>query len=234
MSQTERLLSGLEGMRIISMDCRGHGKSTLPDDYIPSFNTYTDDLVRLMDHLGIERAVFGGISMGSGITLNMTLRYPERVKGLILVRPAWLDQGRPANLEILLDVAKLINEPDGQAKFEQTEAFQDIQSALPSAAASVLGQFSSNQGTARTRILINMFEDAPINNLADLAKIEQPSLVIANDDDPLHPFDFATVIDADLPNSEIHKVVSRYVDDEKHRLQVRELVTSFLDRNLLK
>jgi pimeloyl-ACP methyl ester carboxylesterase len=79
-----------------------------------------------------------------------------------------------------------------------------------------------------------MYQDAPVKDLADLARIEQPSLVLANHDDPLHPFDFATVIDFYLPNSEIHEVVSRYVDDEKHGNQVRTLVSSFLRKKSLK
>lgn len=229
-NQTEALMAGLPGRRLISMDCRGHGRSSLPDDYTPSFNAYTDDLVRLLDKLGVEKAVFGGISMGSGISLNMALRYPDRVKGLILVRPAWLDKGEPENLRILVDVAKYINEPDGQALFERTEAFQYIRTALPAAAASVLGQFSQNKGAASTRILTNMFRDSPFKAMSDLAKIDQPALVIANHDDPLHPFELAVEMDKALPNSEMHEVVSRYVDDPEHRRTVRALVTDFLAR----
>ena len=52
-----------------------------------SFDTFADHVVALMDHLGIERCHLGGLSMGSAIALNIALRYPDRFKKLILLRP---------------------------------------------------------------------------------------------------------------------------------------------------
>ncbi len=44
-----------------------------------------DDCAALMDHLGIERAVLGGMSMGGFMGLRFALRYPERLSGLVLI-----------------------------------------------------------------------------------------------------------------------------------------------------
>ena len=54
------------------------------------FDRFGDDLIGLLNHLGIARAVLGGISLGAGVALNAATRYPERVAGLVLGRPAWL------------------------------------------------------------------------------------------------------------------------------------------------
>jgi pimeloyl-ACP methyl ester carboxylesterase len=53
-----------------------------------------------MDYLRLPQAIVGGISMGAAVALNFTLRFPERVLGLILSRPAWLDGPLPSNVRI--------------------------------------------------------------------------------------------------------------------------------------
>ena len=69
-----------------------------------------DDLVALLDHLEIERAVVGGISLGSAVAVNMALRYPERVRGLVLSRPAWIDRPLPENVRLYSMIAELASE----------------------------------------------------------------------------------------------------------------------------
>jgi len=69
--------------RVIAYDLRGHGKSGVGDgQYTLEF--FVDDLLGLLDHLGIERAVLCGLSMGGYIALRAVERNPERVRGLIL------------------------------------------------------------------------------------------------------------------------------------------------------
>lgn|GEM_PF-3427727 len=46
---------------------------------------FSDDLIALMNHLNIENALICGLSMGAHISLQTAIRYPERVKGLILI-----------------------------------------------------------------------------------------------------------------------------------------------------
>src|SRR5688500_13336160 len=80
----------------ISLYARGHGATRpLVDPKKLRFNVVVDDVIALMDHLRIDQAAVGGISMGAGIALNLTLRYPARVRGLVMVRPAWLDRPNP-------------------------------------------------------------------------------------------------------------------------------------------
>jgi pimeloyl-ACP methyl ester carboxylesterase len=184
-----------------------------------------------MDHLEIDRALFGGISMGAGISLYIALRYPERVAGLILVRPAWLARGNPANLEILKDLVGYLDMPDGEARFAQTAPFRQIQDALPQAAASIAGMFSRQQQAATHRILTHLVADAPIPEMESLAGISQPSLILGNQDDPLHPLEIAMEIAAVIPHSKMKTVTSRYVDAAKHRQEIRAHVLTFLTEN---
>ena len=45
---------------------------------------YADDMIALLDHLGMERAAVCGMSMGGYVLLNLLERYPERVSGSLL------------------------------------------------------------------------------------------------------------------------------------------------------
>jgi 3-oxoadipate enol-lactonase len=70
--------------KVITWDVRGHGYSTLPDGPVNS-EDFSSDLIALMDHLKLDKAILCGISMGGHISLQTAIRYPERVKSLILI-----------------------------------------------------------------------------------------------------------------------------------------------------
>lgn len=227
-AQPQALLGGLPHTKLISMDCPGHGQSSLDAEETLSFQRYTDQVIRLLDFLGIERAVWGGISMGSGIAINAALRFPERVQSLVLVRPAWLDSPSPPNLEILLTAADLIPEKEGLEQFNNLDFMRELHQELPKAAQSILGVFAASQSAEMPRVLRSMIMDRPFGDLNEIQKIKVPCLLIANDDDPLHPFETAEKIGRAIEASELTKVTSRYVDGVKHQNEVRQLVEQFL------
>lgn len=72
------------GSRFITWDARCHGETENTDDPFTYWDL-ADDLKGLLDHLGVERAVIGGMSQGGFVALRFALRYPERVSALILM-----------------------------------------------------------------------------------------------------------------------------------------------------
>jgi len=68
--------------RVLRYDARGHGQS---DPGAPPYNLglLADDVVALMDHLGIETAEFMGISLGGMTGLALAIAHPKRVSKLI-------------------------------------------------------------------------------------------------------------------------------------------------------
>src|SRR6266513_1484379 len=89
------------GFRLLAFDARAHGQThPLGDPSKIGFQTFAGDLLALMDDLKLERAIVGGISMGAGIALNFALGFPERLLGLVLSRPAWLDAPNPWNVNM--------------------------------------------------------------------------------------------------------------------------------------
>lgn len=70
--------------RVLAPDLPGFGSSP-PGGRAPSIDGYADDVRDLLDRLGIDRAVVGGVSMGGYVALAFARRHPERLRGLVLV-----------------------------------------------------------------------------------------------------------------------------------------------------
>jgi len=72
--------------RVLRWHYRGHGKSTVPEDRDKLGMLYTcEDLDQVMAHVGMERAVIFGHSMGVQVSLEFQRRYPQRCVGLSLL-----------------------------------------------------------------------------------------------------------------------------------------------------
>ena len=69
---------------VIAPDNRGAGQSDKPVAYAYTIQQMAEDMVALMDELGIEKAHVNGISMGGAIAQYLAVYYPQRVKSLIL------------------------------------------------------------------------------------------------------------------------------------------------------
>ncbi len=76
-----------EKYRTVVYDLRGHGESEAPpaDDPAYTLDTYVEDQRALMEHLGIDRAYIGGLSMGGRIAMRFALKYPNMVRALLLL-----------------------------------------------------------------------------------------------------------------------------------------------------
>lgn len=70
--------------RVLRYDLRGHGRTGSSDLDQYTMATYADDLLALMDALGIEKAVVCGLSWGGGIAQVFAVRNPDRLDGLVL------------------------------------------------------------------------------------------------------------------------------------------------------
>jgi pimeloyl-ACP methyl ester carboxylesterase len=80
-----------DGYQLIAMDCRGHGQSGKPHIASAYGQNMVDDVIRLLDHLQIERAHLLGHSMGAEIALKTVVQNPTRVHSAILAGSGWSD-----------------------------------------------------------------------------------------------------------------------------------------------
>jgi pimeloyl-ACP methyl ester carboxylesterase len=78
--------------KIIAIDTRGHGKSTMGT--VPfNFHTFAADLIAVMDALQIEKAHIVGFSDGANTALHVALIAPERILSMILLGPNYHPKG---------------------------------------------------------------------------------------------------------------------------------------------
>ena len=73
-----------DGWRFIAPDLRGFGAGTPEEDALLTMDAYAGDVVALMDGLGIETAVIGGLSMGGYVTFALFRQAPGRFAGVVL------------------------------------------------------------------------------------------------------------------------------------------------------
>jgi lipase len=79
----------LEASRgLVGVDLRGRGDSDKPESGY-SLDAHAADVVRVLDHLGLQSAVLAGHSMGAFVALKTVLTYPERVRALVLLDGGW-------------------------------------------------------------------------------------------------------------------------------------------------
>jgi pimeloyl-ACP methyl ester carboxylesterase len=76
------------GYQVILLDLPGHGKSDKPRHASAHrMDSYARHVVALLDELGIEQAVIGGVSLGANVSLQVAVQAPERVRGLLVEMP---------------------------------------------------------------------------------------------------------------------------------------------------
>ena len=175
--------------RLVLWEPRGHARSDSPKDPARySFARWTLDLRDVLDHLGIRKAHVGGLSLGAGIATRFTLRFPRRVRSLLVTNSSSA-VGLPLSVENLVMRARSIEVTlakgmDAMAEFAMT--------ANPNVAArlaldpSTKGEFYAYYrrltpiGYANSlRALLAMDHIA-----VELPRIRVPVLLIGGDRDP--------------------------------------------------
>jgi len=233
-AQTTSALTSLRDTMLIAPDMLGHGDSISEDSAsgtVMSFDQCADDVIAILDHLGIQRSNIGGLSMGSGIALNIALRYPERVSKLILLRPSWLYQTKPQHLALVASVGKWIEEDGAEVAEQKLVSHPDylaLSSEVPRVAESIRGLFKRPDHFSHAAVLYKMWEDAPFSSLEDLSRVTQEALVLYTTRDDLHPISVAESIAGALPNlQKMQGLPPRYDQPEEYAVALNEVLNEF-------
>ena len=73
------------GFKVITLDLRGIGASKVPCTWTTSVFDMAEDIVAVLDHLGLADAHIMGVSLGGMVTLALGLAEPARCRSLIVV-----------------------------------------------------------------------------------------------------------------------------------------------------
>jgi pimeloyl-ACP methyl ester carboxylesterase len=227
-------IGSMQDYRLVFMDCRAHGRTEPvgPPEKL-NFNTFAEDYLALVDHLGIDRFILGGISMGAGVTARFASLWPERLQGIVLVRPAWLDKPLPENLAILPKVAKILEETGlekGAQTFGQLPEFPAY-TRFTGDSPEKVWKVCEQPGYVERRIRLDRIpKDCPISSWEEVEKIEIPALVIGSQRDATHPWEFAVEWAQRLPNAELVEIPPKWENDDVHSEAFHPHLKSFLDR----
>lgn len=188
------------GNHVVTLDPLGHGRSDKPaDPGAYSMTAFGEQVVGLLDHLGVERAVVGGVSLGANVSLEVADIAPDRVCGLLVEMPV-LDNAveagilafgpmlfisRFAPIAVRATRAATAWVPRGFVPFWAGIGLDTLNQRPEAMAAFVHGVFFGRIAPpARRRRLI-----------------DAPALVVGHRHDPVHPFADAEILAAELPDS---------------------------------
>jgi pimeloyl-ACP methyl ester carboxylesterase len=236
LSQPLGLFKAPSGFRLLAFDCRAHGQThpAGPEKDI-NLGVFADDLIALLDTLKIERAVIGGISMGAAVAMRCVLNYPRRVLGLVLSRPAWLDAPNPYNVHMFTLVAGLLREygaQEGQRRFQQTEDYRTTLARWPDVAKSLSSQFEHPNAEQTAYKFERIIKDAPCWDRACWRSIRIPTLILANREDPVHPFEYGEELARQIPGARFGELTSKSVSVPRHEADVQRHLEAFLLENI--
>jgi pimeloyl-ACP methyl ester carboxylesterase len=91
-----------QGNRVVLLDLLGHGRSDKPRHASAHrMDAYAEQVLCLLDELGVDQAVLGGVSLGTNVSLLAAVQAPDRVRGLVLEMPV-LESAAPAAALVFL------------------------------------------------------------------------------------------------------------------------------------
>ena len=178
--QPAEVFPNIEGIRRVTLECRGHGESELGDPAKLSITQFASDLVALLDHLAIEKAVLGGISLGAALSMRLAATVPSRVTALILARPAWVGEAAPSTMRpyvLVAEYLKAFGREEGLRKFLSSKVHAEVERISPDNAASLSSFFSRHNEQSTIELLSRIAKDGPGLSRHDIATIRTPTLV---------------------------------------------------------
>ena len=221
------------GHRVVGYDARGHGESAPPEDR--SAYEYADlaaDLGRVLDSLGIERAVLVGHSMGAATAVRFALDHPDRVAALVQITPAYDGERDEEDLGDWEQLAEGLESGgvDGFLAAYDPPVSGEFRDAVMKFTRQRLERHRNPSAVADA--LRTVPGSHAFDGLEALQAVEAPTLVVASRDeaDPGHPYKVAEAYSEYLPNAEL------IVEDEgKSPLawqgaQLSRAIADFLER----
>jgi non-heme chloroperoxidase len=180
--------------RAISITQRGHGDSDRPGSY--TADDFAADVDGFMQALGIERATVVGHSMGSFIAQTVAIRYPERVKKLVLVGSA-----TEAGNEVIVGLRDVVQTLTDPVPYQFAYEFQASTAFVPLPPA-----FLETAVQESLKLPAQVWKDVldgliATDNAARLAEITAPTLIIWGDRDGIFPQAEQDALAAAIPNA---------------------------------
>lgn len=186
-------------VRIVRPDMRGHGQSEIPGETQLSLPRLTEDVVELMDHLGVEKAHVAGSSAGGIVALNTAMTHPDRVLSVapFATLPGLKMSAGYTRYDTWVDRIG----SDGIAAFlRDTIANRfDLNKVSPGFVDWFIAEADRNDVAFLGRF-VRMMAEADISDRLD--RIACPALAVVPSGDPLHTMEQYTILKERIPDCE--------------------------------
>jgi pimeloyl-ACP methyl ester carboxylesterase len=190
------------GNRVITMDLLGHGRSDRPRDmWRYSMRSYGEEVVALMDHLGIDQAVVMGTSLGANVGLEIASAHPERLRALVLEMPV-LDNGLLGSALAFTPflVAVTFGEPIMKVVSRVTRAIP--RGLMPHYTNVMLDVVRQEPGPSGA-LMQGLFFGRTAPHRDERRTFTTPALILGHGRDPVHPFSDAGMLAKEMPNARL-------------------------------
>ena len=190
--------------RVIAPDLRGHGRSAAPAGIYP-IDDLADDVVELLDSLKIsEPVVLGGLSMGGYVALSIAVRYPKRLRGLMLLNTR-AAADTPETAQVREDLAREVDATGDVTPVVATMLPRLFGPTTKARRGDVVERIREVMMRSPARGVSGSLRGMAIrpDRAADLRRISLPTLVMAGSDDALIPVQESRLMAESLPNSEL-------------------------------
>jgi 3-oxoadipate enol-lactonase len=214
--------------RVVLYDLRGHGQTSLgePDG---SLRQLGDDLVALLDAIGIDRAAVAGFSLGGTIAMRAGIDHPHRISRLALVATS-SRVGRPA-ADWYRQRAEMVERKDAHLRETLDRDAADVYAEAPAELDE--GLLIRRQSTKDPRGFGNACTAMAALNAApldpELPAITAPTLIVASEKDRHCPPKAAAIIASGIRGSRLEVLpdAGHAIPTEKPR-ELAGLINSFL------
>jgi pimeloyl-ACP methyl ester carboxylesterase len=190
-----------KGFRVVLLDLLGHGRSDKsPHASDHRMDLYAAQVVALLDHLGADDAVIGGVSLGANVTLFVATEHPERVRGIIAEMPV-LDWAVPA--AALAFVPMLLATHYAHHLVGVASAVTRILPRTPWGPVNCVMDAVSSGPTSLAAVLHGVIVGPICPSREARAAIDAPALVLGHRHDPIHDVRDAENLAALLPDARL-------------------------------
>lgn len=194
------------GHRVVLLDLLGHGKSDKPTAASEHrMDRYALQVVALLDALGIEAAVVGGVSLGANVSLLTAVQAPERVRGLVLEMPV-LERAAPVAALTFVPLLLVLRYGSGFAR-----ALGSIARRVPRTGIDPLNsvfEALSLQPEQAAAVLQGILVGPIAPTVEERSAITAPTLILAHRADLLHPLSDASDLAREMPSARLLRASS--------------------------
>jgi pimeloyl-ACP methyl ester carboxylesterase len=215
------------GNRVVLLDLLGHGRSACPTHASAyRIDSYADQVIALLDHLGEAEAVLGGLSLGANVSLFAATRRPERVRGLVLEMPV-LEWAVPA--AALMFTPIVLAAHYGRRILATTSQWMSRIPDTPFGPLNSVLHASAVPPDVLAAVMHGVLVGPVAPTIEERSRIAAPALVLAHNNDLIHPFNDATNLARQLPDARLVRATSPLeLRLRPHRLTA--CVSEFVDR----